>query len=88
MRIKSFKCTFIAVFVTGILFQLCLHANAESNNWEAAVTTMKKGADQMVEGRRIMQQKKDLDSAEKMIKDGHRIMMESKRRPHRYKRTQ
>ncbi len=79
MRIKSFKCTFIAVFVTGILFQLCLHANAEFNNWEGAVTMMKKGADQMVESRKIMQQKKDLGSVEKRIKDGHRMMMEAEK---------
>jgi hypothetical protein len=79
MRIKSVKCTFVAIFVAGILFQPCPSANAESNNWEAAVTMMKKGADQMVEGRRIMQQKKDLGSVEKRIKDGHRMMMEAER---------
>ena len=79
MRIKSFKCTFIAVFVTGIFFQLCLHANAEFNNWESALAMMKKGADQMVEGGKMMQQKKDLGSAEKIIKDGHRTMMESEK---------
>jgi hypothetical protein len=79
VRVKSFKWNFAAVFVAGTLFQLCLHANAEPNNWESALATMKKGADQMIEGRKMFQQKKDLSAAEKMIKDGHRMMMESEK---------
>ena len=62
-----------------MILQPCPYAIAESGNWESAVSMMKKGADQMVEGRQIMQQKKDLGSAERMIKDGHRMMMEAEK---------
>ncbi len=79
MKIKSIKCLSGAFFAVGMILQLCPYAIAESGNWETAVSMMKKGADQMVEGRTIMQQKKDLGSAEKMIKDGHRTMMEAEK---------
>lgn len=79
VRIKSSKWALGAVLVAGILVQPCHHTLADMSNWESAVTMMKKGANQMVEGRRIMQQKKDLGSVEKRIKDGHRMMMEAEK---------
>ena len=75
ITIKSTKLILSVFFRVGIVLQPCPYAIAESGNWETAVSMMKKGADQMVEGRRILQQKKDQGSAEKMIKDGHRMMM-------------
>jgi len=79
MRINRFKWNFAAVFVAGILFQACLPANAELKNWESALEMMKKGADQMIEGRKMLQQKKDSNSAEQRVKDGHRMMMEAEK---------
>jgi hypothetical protein len=69
----------IALIAAGILFQHYTHGNAESLDWESAVATMKKGANEMIEGRKLMQQKKDPASAEKMIKDGHRVMMNAEK---------
>ena len=79
MRIRSFKLTLLAVFLVVTLLQLSSYAAAESDDWETAVSMMKKGAVQMVEGRTMMQQKKDVASTGKMIKDGHRMMMESEK---------
>lgn len=79
MRIKSLKLTIMAILVAGVLTQLCPLANSEADNWESAVAMMKKGANEMVEGRKMMQQKKDLGSVEKKIKDGHRMMMEAEK---------
>jgi hypothetical protein len=70
---------FIALIAVGILFQPYTRCNAESLDWESSVATMKKGANEMIEGRKVMQQKKDAGSAEKMIKDGHRMMMNAEK---------
>jgi hypothetical protein len=69
----------IALFAVGILFQPYTYGNAESLDWESSIATMKKGANEMIEGRKLMQQKKDPGSAEKRIKDGHRMMMNAEK---------
>ena len=83
MRNRSFKLTLLAVFLVVTLLQFSSYAADEPDDWETAVSMMKKGAVQMAEGWTMMHQKKDqkkdLASTGKMIKDGHRTMMESEK---------
>jgi hypothetical protein len=69
----------MALTAAIILFPLCARVNAESPERESAITAMKKGAQQMIEGGKLLQQKRDPSSAEKMIKDGHRMMMNAEK---------
>ena len=77
------KTTFLALLTASIaaamLFQLGSNVSAQSPDWESAVMKMKNGADKMIEGGKLMQQKKDLGSADKMVKDGHRMMMDAEK---------
>ncbi len=78
-RSNSFTWTLTVFLVAGVLAQLCQPAVAEMNNWESNVAKMTQGANLMIEGRKKLEEKKDLGSAEKTIKDGHRMMMESEK---------
>jgi hypothetical protein len=81
MRLRSKVLTWtLAVFlVVGIIGELCQTAVADMNEWDSSLAMMKRGDNLMIDGRKTMQEKKDLGSAEKMIKDGHRMMMESEK---------
>jgi hypothetical protein len=68
-----------AVLVAGAFTSFCRNALAEMKDWESGLANMRKGAVQMIEGAKMLREKKDLGSAEKMIKDGHRMMMESEK---------
>jgi hypothetical protein len=77
---KGITLVLLAILVAAATFcQINLSIGAESPDWESAFKIMTNGAKQMIEGRNFMQQKKDLGSAEKMIKDGHRTMMEAEK---------
>ncbi len=79
MGSRNFTLTVAALLMAGILIQLCQPCLAEINEWESNVATMKRGANLMIEAGKTMQGKKDLGSSEKMIKDGHRMMMEAEK---------
>jgi hypothetical protein len=53
--------------------------NSGMNGWEPALGLMRKGADRMIEGRKMMQQKNASGSGENVIKDGHRTMMQAEK---------
>jgi hypothetical protein len=76
---KSISRFLIALIGATTFLQLNPCIGAESPDWKSALATMKKGANEMIEGRKLMQQKKDPGSAEKVIKDGHRMMMNAEK---------
>jgi hypothetical protein len=79
VRAKSFIWTSVGLVAAGILILAPQNAVAEMNGWESALAKMQKGALQMIEGAKMLRDKKDLGSAEKTIKDGHRMMMEAEK---------
>jgi hypothetical protein len=79
VRIENFKWLWAAVFALYWVTGLCPYAFAEANNWESIVSMMKEGADRMSQGGNLLLQRKEPASAEKMIKDGHRTMMEAEK---------
>jgi hypothetical protein len=79
VRNKMPKWTLTAMTVAGILSLICQSAIADMNGWESALAFMRQGADRMIEGRKMLQDKKDSGSGEKAIKDGHRMMMQAEK---------
>jgi hypothetical protein len=79
VRIKDLTWTSVTLSVVGILILISQSSVAETNGWESALAKMRKGAVQMIDGAKMLRDKKDLGSAEKTIKDGHRMMMESEK---------
>jgi hypothetical protein len=69
----------VGLFFAGTLILTATKAVAETNGWESALEKMRKGAAQMIEGARMLRDNKDLGSAERTIKDGHRMMMEAEK---------
>jgi hypothetical protein len=79
MRNDILSRTLIVLLMAGgavLFFQPVL---ADMKDWESSMTAIKQGANLMIEGRQTMQEKKDLGSGEKVIKDGHRMMMQAER---------
>jgi hypothetical protein len=79
VNVKGIIWTSVSLLATGILILLSQDAVAEMSTWESALAKMQKGAAQMIEGAKVLRDKKDLGSAEKTIKDGHRMMMEAEK---------
>jgi hypothetical protein len=79
MRNEILSRTPSVLLMAGSVVFLCQQAAADMKDWESSLETMKQGANLMIEGRKTMQEKKDLGSAEKVIKDGHRMMMQAER---------
>jgi hypothetical protein len=78
-KFQTFTWTLAVLLAPWILAQLCQPALAQTESWEAGLTLMKHGAVRMIEGGKMMQDKTDAGSAEKTIKEGHRMMMEAER---------
>jgi hypothetical protein len=79
VRIKGINWTSVGLSMAGILILISQSAVAEMSGWESALAKMRNGAVQMIEGGKMLQDKKDFGSAEKTIKDGHRMMMEAEK---------
>lgn len=91
MNRKNLRRVMAAAIAFGAFLQAQSYAVADTNQTEsvttemsepkrsAAVLSMKRGAQMMIEGRKMIEQKGDLASAEGKIKDGHRMMMDAEK---------
>jgi hypothetical protein len=69
----------VGVLAAAIFLLVPQNASTEMNGWESTLAKMRKGAAQMIEGEKMLRDKTDLASAEKAIRDGHRMMMEAEK---------
>jgi hypothetical protein len=79
VKAKSVILRSVGLFTAGLLIMDSQIAIAETDTWDSALTKMRKGSVQMIEGAKMLRDKKDLGSAEKTIKHGHRMMMEAEK---------
>jgi hypothetical protein len=77
--IRKFTLRLSFLIAMWLLVQSFQPAFALTESWEAEVASMKQGAVRMIEGVKMMREKKNEGSADKTMKEGHRMMMEAER---------